>query len=233
MNNIYTIRLLIILNLVSTKLSYSRIILSKNDSEVELNADEIILENENGNELNDKYIYSACGNYPIIRKNSMYLGNPLLVKDEEGNTHSSSHNVHSMSFTILLSDNDSNVNITVYRFTNPAGIQFDGILGNADGLTSHVKYAPGPPIAESSWFAGYAWKVMYVEGCDDSLSMHIGWSFYKIGKAQKDNDKPVFVYLILWSSIDDMTKEGVNLFVGQNNNVRRNSNRTLSKPQPM
>ena len=86
-----------------------------------------------------------------------------------------------------------------YQFVNPMGVTYDGVCAGPLLTTNVIEV--GPAVKDSSWFEGYAWKVLYVKGCSGS-SGHIGWSFYKYY-----TDAPSFVFLVLRNSLDNQILE--------------------------
>jgi hypothetical protein len=57
----------------------------------------------------------------------------------------------------------------VHRRVNPAGFEFE--LGCFDAAAGAA--VVGPPTAEFSWFAGYAWSYSVCRAC----GAHLGWYF--------------------------------------------------------
>jgi len=92
----------------------------------------------------------------------------------------------------------SGENVTAYRFVNPLGVAFDGVCA-APSMLSLSLLLPGLPVAEASFFPGYAWINLFVPSCADSESAgnpHLGWAFYEV-RGEGVRNVPTFVFLVI------------------------------------
>ena len=149
----------------------------------------------------DNFLYAKCNDEPILHKSSLIESAPVRaeIKPEA---------------TFQVFDN-----ITGYRFTNPAGVTYDGIAAHSEGLMGTVSMVPSVPVKEHSWFAGYSWRIVYVIGCEDLQDSHIGWAFFCaedscISESRSQSAlqvrEPDFVFFIVWSSVNNPSSASKN-----------------------
>jgi hypothetical protein len=145
------------------------------------------------NDSPTSFALAACNNVPILFKSSV-LKQSAIPNDRI---------LFSKSFQL-----PSLSNTTAYRFTNPAGVTFDGVVALFDDLLkSQISMTPQMPVAESSWFIGYSWRIIHVLNCtaDNKPDAHIGWAFYSSSSVGDDSNvvissSPSFVFLIVSST---------------------------------
>lgn len=139
----------------------------------------------------DHYLYAKCNDAPVLSKASLIPFAPVRAEVRPIAT-----------FQIFQ-------NITGYRFTNPAGVIYEGITAHSEGLVGTVSMVPAVPIKEHTWFEGYSWRVVYVHGCEHMSDGHIGWAFFcsdvscmqESGAASVAQvSEPDFIFFIAWSS---------------------------------
>jgi hypothetical protein len=151
----------------------------------------------------DNYLYAKCNNEPVLSKASLIKNAPVRTELRPEAT-----------FQVFR-------NITGYRFTNPAGVTYDGITTHAEGLLGTVSMVPAVPIQDHTWFEGYSWRVVYVNGCENFSDGHIGWAFFCsdescMGESRSASvaqvSEPDFIFFIVWSTTtatdSDVAKKG-------------------------
>lgn len=139
----------------------------------------------------DLYLYAKCNDSPVLSKASLLQSAPVRAEVRpEG------------SFQMFR-------NITGYRFTNPAGVTYEGITASGEGLLDTVSMVPLVPIKEHTWFKGYSWRVLYVQGCENLNDGHIGWAFFCadvscMGESRSTSvtqvSEPDFIFFVVWTS---------------------------------
>jgi hypothetical protein len=144
---------------------------------------------------NGDLLRAACNNKPLFPRHMILPTAPIA---DENITYSSKYLIPNLS--------SSGNNVTLYRFVNPGGVEFDGVC-TAPSLLTLSLLLPGPAVAEASFFEGYAWRNLIVpscatgnEGSDEAIgNPHLGWAFYEI-QGDGVRDVPTFAFLVVESA---------------------------------